>query len=100
VPGRKEVNKQGSPARRWALLILAVLVLGGFGDVSLASVSPELDGPSAPDHLGATVLGMVMGEGIAQMILVVAALVSLPWVIAGLALTAMSFPRLLHPRHR
>lgn len=83
-------GKQGIRWARAATLFLAVLALGGFVDV----VPSDHGAQVGIANLTALMLSHILTQGISKVLLVVA-LVGLPWMVAGAALTAslVSFRR-------
>ena len=84
-------GKQGIRWAHAAALLLAVLALSGFVDV----VPADGGAPVGTANLTALLLAHVLTQGISKVLLVVVALVGLPWMVAGAALTAslVSFRR-------
>ena len=75
---------------RWGravVLLPAALALTGFVDV----VPSGGGAPVGIANLTALLLSHVLTEGISKVLVVVVALVGLPWLVAGAALTASLF---------
>jgi uncharacterized membrane protein HdeD (DUF308 family) len=85
--------------KKWMGLLLGTLALVASVGASVDVVRPEVGAPLGSAQLTALMLSLVVKHGVSRVLLAVAALIGLPWVLAGVALAASALPG-RRPIHR